>query len=180
MDKVVKKSMIKTIRGCIKHGDFVLRSGKKSKYFIEMRSLISQPEEMNTLVDMIWSRLPKEDYDLIVGLPYAGIPYACFLSSRKNVPMILLRNEVKKHGTANMVEGDFKKGDRLVIIDDVLTTGSSVIDSLPFFKDFKIVKVIVVIDREQGGREELERRGLKVESLFKISDLIDQDHLAHI
>ncbi len=182
MDKVVKKSMIETLKECIKYGDFVLRSGKKSKYYMDLRTLISKPKEMNTISDLIFSRLPKDGYHKtypdadhnywVVGLPYAGIPHACHLSSQHLIPMVLLRNEPKKHGTANMIEGDFKQGDHLVIIDDVLTTGSSVMDALPFFNDFVIEKIVVIVDREQGGKEKLEEMGLKVESIFKISEII--------
>lgn len=191
MDKIVRKSIIETLRGCIKHGDFVLRSGKKSRYYMDLRTLVSKPREMNTISSLIWDKLPKDGYHKTypasphkywaVGLPYAGIPHACHLSSQHLVPMVLLRNEAKKHGTANMIEGDFKQGDHLVIIDDVLTTGSSVMDALPFLNDFVIDKVVVIVDREQGGKEKLEGMGLKVESIFKISEIMDisRDYLNH-
>jgi uridine monophosphate synthetase len=159
------------IKECIKYGDFTLKSGKKSSYYVDLRPLISSPDKIRLLCIDLLNHIEKRENIKICGLPYAGIPYACALSILYNIPFVMLRKEQKKHGIKRMVEGVYAEGDELVIIDDILTTGSSVIESLKYLNDFKIQKVIVILDREEGGREELEKLGLKVESLFKISDL---------
>jgi orotate phosphoribosyltransferase len=86
--------------------------------------------------------------------------------------MIMLRKEQKKYGTKKMIEGSIKPGDEIVLLDDILTTGSSIIESLEYFKEYKIKKVIVLLDRMEGGRERLEKLGYQVESLFSINDFI--------
>ena len=165
------------IKSHVKYGNFTLKSGLESKFYIDLRPIISSPVEIKEICKHLASLIPSstsdevEDDIKICGLPYAGIPYTCALSILYDIPMLLLRNEEKKWGTKKMIEGVYKKGDELIIVDDVLTTGSSVVESLPHFKDFKILKVIVILDREQGGRERLEKMGLLVESLFKKSDL---------
>ena len=86
------------------------------------------------------------------------------------VDHILQRKEQKKHGTCKMIEGEYEDGSELIIIDDVLTSGTSIIESLEHLKQFKIKKIVVVVDREEGGREILENMGYTVESIFKVSD----------
>lgn len=179
------------IKDCVKHGDFTLKSGKKSPYYIDLRPLISDPAKIRIISNQIYNFIDTPKDVKICGLPYAGIPYACAISILYYIPLIMLRKEQKKHGTKKMIEGVFKEGDEIVIIDDILTTGSSVMESLSYFNEFKqsplpgdcskkvdesqpffkIQKVIVILDREEGGREALEKLGLKVESLFKLSDL---------
>ena len=88
------------------------------------------------------------------------------------IPMIMLRKEMKSHGTKKMIEGDIKLGDEIVLIDDILTTGTSIIQSLGYLKDYKIKKVIILLDRQEGGKERLEEYGLEVQSLFTITDFL--------
>lgn len=154
---------------CFKEGKFTLKSGKKSNYYIDLRPLISHPEILKEVSELIYKKIGKFD-GFLCGLPYAGIPYAQTISVLHNIPNILLRKERKKHGTGKMIEGTIKTGDDLVIIDDILTTGISIIESLEHLKQFKIKKIIVIVDREEGGLETLKNMGYHVECLFKVSD----------
>lgn len=155
----------------IKKGDFTLKSGKQSSYYVDFRPLISIPDIFYILCKYLSELLPntQEDY-YICGLPYAGIPYCSVISMMKMTPMIMLRKEQKKYGTKKMIEGNIKSGDEIVLLDDILTTGSSIIESLEYFKEYKIKKIVVVLDREEGGREKIEKMGYQVESLFSITD----------
>ena len=155
----------------IKKGDFTLKSGKQSSYYVDFRPLISIPDIFYILCKYLSDLLPttREDY-YICGLPYAGIPYCSVISMMKMTPMIMLRKEQKKYGTKKMIEGNIKSGDEIVLLDDILTTGSSIIESLEYFKEYKIKKIVVVLDREEGGREKIEKMGYQVESLFSITD----------
>ena len=87
-----------------------------------------------------------------------------------NRPSLLLRKEQKKHGTSKMIEGEYRSGDDLVIIDDVLTSGTSILESMEHLKQFNIKKIVVIVDREEGGKEILQNMGYHVESLYKVSD----------
>ena len=82
---------------CIKQGNFRLKSGEISKYYYDMKNLISHPLLLNTIGDEIYKRLPP--FDIICGIPYGGLPIACYISTRYNKPMIFLRNEIKSYGT---------------------------------------------------------------------------------
>lgn len=155
----------------IKRGDFTLKSGKQSSYYVDFRPLISIPDIFYILCKYLSDLLPttREDY-YICGLPYAGIPYCSVISMMKMKSMIMLRKEQKKYGTKKMIEGNVNPGDEIVLIDDILTTGTSIIESLGYLQEYKIKKVIVILDRQEGGKKRLEEYGLEVESLFTIRD----------
>lgn len=154
---------------CFKEGNFTLKSGKMSNYYIDLRPLVSYPQILDQVSELIYKKIGKFD-GFLCGLPYAGIPYAQTISVIHNIPNILLRKERKKHGTGKMIEGTIKNGDELVIIDDILTTGSSIIESLEHLEQFNIKKIIVIVDREEGGLEILKNMGYHVECIFKVSD----------
>lgn len=154
----------------VKTGEFTLKSGKQSKYYVDFRPLISKSELFRKLCEALSNQIPEGRDYYICGLPYAGIPYSCIISTMKNIPMIMLRKEQKKYGTKKMIEGDIAPGTQIVLIDDILTTGSSIVESLEHFNNFKIKKIVVVLDRMEGGRERLEKLGYEVESLFTITD----------
>ena len=154
----------------IKTGDFVLKSGKKSKYYVDFRSLISKPKLFSQLASMLGNLLPNNKDFFLCGLPYAGIPYCVFISTHKEIPMIMLRKEQKKYGTRKMIEGNIRSGEEVVLIDDILTSGTSIIESLEYLKDYKVKKIVVILDRCEGGKQKLENMGFEVISLFKIDD----------
>ena len=156
----------------IKEGKFVLKSGKHSNYYVDFRHLISKPVLFNKICIGLSELLPdsmSQSY-YICGLPYAGIPYSSVISITKTIPMIMLRKEGKKYGTKMMIEGTIEMGNNIVLIDDILTTGSSIIESLEYLKDFNIKKIVILLDRMEGGKEELQSLGFDVETLFTISD----------
>jgi uridine monophosphate synthetase len=154
---------------CFKEGNFLLKSGKESKYYIDLRILVSYPEILKDLSMMLYEKIEDIDGNLC-GLPYAGIPYVQTMSVINNRPMILLRKERKKHGTSKMIEGVIRDGDNLIIIDDILTSGTSIVESLEHLDKYNIKKILVIVDRNEGGRERLNELGYEVESLFSIED----------
>ena len=156
--------------GCFKQGNFLLKSGKQSNYYVDLRCLVSHPSILKQICRLIYDNLDINGQWSICGLPYAGIPYAQTFSIMYDVPNILLRKEKKNHGTSKMIEGDFEEGDELVIFDDILTSGTSLIDSLEHLKGFNIKKIVVIVDRKEGGMEKLKEMGYNIESLFTIDD----------
>ena len=122
------------------------------------------------LYELITPKLTNKT--IMCGLPYAGIPYASCISIVNTIPMILLRKEQKKHGTKKMIEGKYDKTNNIILIDDIITSGSSIIESLTQFPDNELKHVVVILDRGEGGTEKLLEMGISVTSLFKLTDFI--------
>lgn len=134
---------------CIKIGNFKLKNGKVSKYYYDMKNLISHPELLKKVGDTIYNML--EDFDIICGIPYGALPIATYISTEYNKPMIYIRDKVKNYGTEKLIEGEYKKEDRCVIIDDVVTTGNSLEEEiLKLQEKVTIVDIAVVFNRQQN------------------------------
>jgi len=133
---------------CIKIGDFTLKNGSKSKYYFDMKNLISSPLLLAEIGDLIFKMLG--DFDIITGIPYGGLPIATYISTKYNKPMIILRGSTKKYGTGKLIEGEYKKTDRCVLIDDVITSGGSLIEAYKTLSEYvNIVETITIFDRQQ-------------------------------
>lgn len=112
---------------------------------------------------------------LVCGVPYTALPLATMVSLFSEIPMLIRRKEVKAYGTKKLIEGRFSPGDTCIIIEDVITTGSSVLETIKDLSAEGIVvtDVIVVVDREQGGVRNIEQHAIKVHALFTLSDLLE-------
>lgn len=166
--KLVLKKLI--IAGIIKHGDFVLKSGKKSNVYFDFRDLAGHPELMDDICDLMAEVINKDRADLLVGLPYASLPIASVLSVKTGIPMIYSRKETKKYGTKKKIEGIYREGQNCIIVDDVVSSGLSKKDAI---KELKINKLfpkysLVIVDREES-----ENKGLNIKSLWKKSEIIE-------
>ena len=136
--------------GCIKMGEYKLRNGEISKYYFDMKKIVSYPKLLSKIGDEMYKHI-NNNCDLICGVPIGGLPIATYISTRYEIPMIVCRNEAKSYGTKNQIEGVYNKKNNCVIIEDVITTGSSVEKTIENLKDHvNIIGVIVIIDRQQG------------------------------
>ena len=134
---------------CIKLGKFTLKNGDISKYYFDMKNLISNPSLLKTIGDELYNIL--DDFDIICGVPYGALPIATYISTKYNKPLIYVRDKVKQYGTQKLIEGEFNINDRCVIIDDVITSGNSLNSSIDVLKDkVNIVDVAVVLNRQQN------------------------------
>ena len=134
---------------CIKIGTFNLKNGDISKYYFDMKNIISYPKLLSAIGDKIYEK--SNDFDIICGIPYGGLPIATYISTKYNKPLIFVRDKVKEYGTQKMIEGEHKKDDRCLIIDDVITTGKSLQETIDKIKDkVNIVDVAVIFDRQQN------------------------------
>jgi len=166
----------------IKFGDYILASGKKSPYYIDLRQTISSPITMdwigNALTRIVTNEIGRERIDKILGVPTAGVPFATVISQKLAIPLIYYRQARKEHGVRKKIEGILDRNDRVLIIDDLITTGESVIESAEVVRDQGGVvnELVVLLDREQGGKERLRSSRIEPHVLFKISDAMEWLH----
>ena len=166
----------------IKFGDYILASGKKSPYYIDLRLTISSPITMdwiaNSFTRIILNEIGKEKIDRILGVPTAGVPFATVVSQKLGIPLIYYRQARKEHGVRKKIEGILERNDRVLIIDDLITTGESVIESAEVVRDQGGVvnELVVLLDREQEGQQILRKNRIESHFLFKISDSVTWLH----
>ena len=161
--------------GCVRFGEFTLKSGMSSPIYIDLRRLVAFPGWM-TQVAAAYIRLLRElKFDRIAGLPYAALPIATAISLQGNYPMIYPRKEVKDYGTAAKIEGIYHPGETIVLIDDLATTGGSKFEAIETLAaaGLKIRDVVVLIDRESGAKEALAKEGVQMHALFTLTQLLD-------
>lgn len=150
MTEDFKKELIDDLirNKCIKLGNFKLKNGDISKYYFDMKNLISNPKLLSHIGDEIYKLLG--DFDIICGIPYGGLPIATYISTKYNKPLIYIRDKPKTYGTEKLIEGTYKKNDKCIIIDDVITTGESIQNVVEKLKDVvTIVDIVVVLNRQQ-------------------------------
>jgi orotate phosphoribosyltransferase len=173
------------IRKSVKRGSFILASGKPSSIYIDARLTTMSPEGMVLIgglgLDMIRARSWRPD--AIGGLTMGADPVAFAIShtsALRNEPVraFSVRKEAKDHGTGNRIEGPFEKGDRVIVIEDVITTGKSALQAIDAIEaeGGVIVGVLAVVDRQDGGREAIGARGYEVLALTTITDLTAETH----
>lgn len=156
------------------HGDFTLRSGRKSKYYLDKYLFQTQPDILAALAERFTAKIKKlGDTDRLAGAELGGIPIVSATSIAANLPTVLIRNQKKNYGTAKQVEGKLEKGDRVVILEDIATTGGQVLEAAKSLTDMgaTITAIIAVIDRQEGARENIEGAGYAFDSLLTKADL---------
>lgn len=158
----------------IKFGNFTLKSGIESPIYMDLRLIISYPLLLKAISEAMWRKICHIDFELLCGVPYTAVPIATALSLNHNIPMVMRRKEAKQYATKKIIEGKYRTGQRCVVVEDTITSGSSIIETVqPLKYEGIVVKdVVVIIDREQGGRENLEERGIKLHPVITLNEIL--------
>lgn len=159
--------------GIIKFGRFTLKSGIESPFYVDLRPLASDPKILKLLANYLLDMLPLDNFDLICGVPYAALPMATAMSLESYLPLIIKRKEAKQYGTKKILEGIYTPGQNCLLVEDVITSGASLLETIPEIENegITVSDIVVVLDRQQGGKQMLENKGFRVHTLFTISEV---------
>lgn len=168
-------AMILLETGSLKFGDFTLKSGMKSPVYIDLRIFVSFPKELKIIGQAYAQVLQNLTYDRLAAIPYAALPLCCSASQATGKPWLYTRKEVKQHGIKKPVEGLYQSGETVVLIDDMITTGLSKIEAVAPLEalGLKIKDIVVLVDREQGGRQQLAKKGYTLHSVLGFYELLE-------
>lgn len=169
-----KKILINLLKAndVIKFGKFTLSSGRKSDYYVDMKKAITDPQILLQVAKIISNLIKDDEIDKIAGPALGAVPIATAVALQSGIPMLMVRKAQKDYGTSKLIEGDLKQGDNVIVVEDVTTTGKSLLKTVRAVKDNggKIKRTFVIVDREEGAVEGLEKEGLQLEPIVSISD----------
>lgn len=162
--------------GALQFGEFTLASGAKSNYYIDIKKASTNPEVLRLIARLMAQKIREEGIpvDRIAGVVLGSVPLATALALETGIPYVMIRKEKKDHGTGKLIEGDLNEGDRVLVVEDVITTAGSSIKAIGTIRaaGAKVENVISVIDREGGGAENLAEAGVTFRPLVKASELV--------
>ena len=162
-----------TETGAVKFGDFTLSSGRKSTYYVDKYIFETNPRCLEAIGERIAHMIPQGTQRL-AGIEIGSIPLAAIASVKSGMPFVIVRKEKKGYGTNKLVEGVFAKGEKVLVVEDVVTTAKGAMGAITALKEAGLVvdTVLCIVDRGEGGRETLEKEGLKVLSLVTSKELL--------
>ncbi len=165
--------------GCLKFGSFKIKSGALSPYYIDLACLLSLPNELSAVVDIaaceIRNLMVVEHIDKLASIELKGALILPSIACKVNLPSIVVRKEEKAYGITSRIAGaEVSKGEHILFFDDVVSEGLSKVEGVKLLEELgaKVKHLLVVVDREQGGKENLEKLGYNVHALARVSELV--------
>ncbi len=178
INQVQKDELIQGLLGlnALKYGDFPLKNGETTNWYVDLRSVFARPDFTESFAKALSNMVDPDSFDLVCGVPYGALPFATLVSQILNKPLILLRKENKGYGQKPQIEGLWKDGQRCLIVEDVITTGSSVNEAIEqiIANGLRVSHVVVCVDRQQGAREHLSYWGLSYEAVLTLDEIAAQ------
>lgn len=174
------KDLADALKECeaIRFGDFTLASGKKSKYYVDIKRASTNPQVLKLVACRIKEilKLSSIPADYIGGVALGGVPVAVAVSLETGLPLLMIRKETKEYGMKGQVVGEFERGRTAILVEDVTTTGGSVLKAIKTLKDEGLIirHVIVVVDREEGASGTLAEAGVELIPLIRIGELLEK------
>lgn len=158
----------------VQFGSFPLKSGVLSPIYVDMRLIISYPALMKKFSAALNKLTVPLSFDLLCGVPYGALPIATALSLERNCPMVFCRKEVKGYGTKKLLEGKFEPGQTCLLVEDVVTSGTSILETAALLRklELEINDVVVIFDRQQGGPQKLRENSIAFHALITMDDLL--------
>lgn len=164
--------------GAVKFGDFTLASGKKSRYYVDVKKAVTKPEILSLICGQIEDVITNNDIqtDYIACIELGAVPIGTMMSIWTGLPLIIIRKEKKDHGLENRIVGDLEKRKVALFVEDVTATGGSIISAVKVLRDEELIvrTVISVVDRDEGAEDELGREGLDLISLVEAKVLLEE------
>ncbi len=158
-------------------GDFVLRSGRRSRYYLDKYRFETQPELLRALGERIARAVAELEPEArrLAGPELGAVALAASVSIASGLPFLIVRKETKDHGTANRIEGVFEGGDRICLVEDVVTSGGAAAEAVEALRaaELECRTAVCVVDREEGGADALARLGVRLRPLFRASELLE-------
>jgi len=162
--------------GALQFGDFILASGAKSQYYIDIKRASTDPKVLYLISQLMADKMQNNGIkaDRIAGVVLGSVPLAAALSLATGIPYIMVRKEKKDHGTAKLIEGVLNKGERVLMVEDVITSAGSSLSAIETVRGAgaEVTDIISVIDRESDGSEALNKVGVKLTPLVSASELL--------
>ncbi|HMA82658.1 MAG TPA: orotate phosphoribosyltransferase [Candidatus Thermoplasmatota archaeon] len=169
------KELVDQLKSCgaIQYGHFVLTSGAVSDYYVDIKKASTNPGVLNTIATQM-KNIIKNKYDLIAGMELGAVPLIVALSLQTNIPFVIVRKQKRDHGTGKQIEGESVKDKKVLIIEDVTTSGGSVVNTIQILRqnNATLDKVITVVDRESGAQEKIEKLNLEFHPLVTVNDIL--------
>lgn len=158
-------------------GDFVLRSGRRSRFYLDKYRFSTQPDLLEAIAKRIAKAVLEAAPDAVrLAAPELGaVPLAAATSLVSRLPYLIVRGQAKEYGTANRVEGVFSPGEKVCLVEDVVTTGGAAVEALQALRtaELECRTAVCVVDREEGGADALARVGVRLRPIFRAAEILE-------